>query len=284
MAPTALSPSRAGDFMQCPLLYRFRVVDRIVEQPTPAMARGTVVHAVLEHVFDLPASLRTVAATQELLGPQWERVRSSTPELAALFDGDAAGQAAWLAEARELIARWFLLEDPVRLEPAERELYVETTLDDGLLLRGYVDRLDVAPDGRMRVVDYKTGRAPREAYEGKALFQMKFYALVLWRLRGAVPALLQLVYLGNGEILRYAPEESELLATERKLKALWAAIERAATSGDWRASPGRLCDWCNHQALCPAKGGTPPPLPDDALNRVIGASACVAEVPGLDER
>lgn len=283
MAPTALSPSRAGDFMQCPLLYRFRVVDRIVEQPTPAMARGTVVHAVLERLFDLPASRRTVAAAQELLEPQWERVRSRAPELAALFDGDAEGQAAWLAEARELIARWFLLEDPVRLEPAERELYVETTLDDGLLLRGYVDRLDVAPDGRMRVVDYKTGRAPREAYEGKALFQMKFYALVLWRLRGAVPALLQLVYLGNGEILRYAPQESELLATERKLTALWAAIERAATTGDWRASPGRLCDWCNHQALCPAKGGTPPPLPADALDRVVGAPASTPQAPGLDD-
>lgn len=283
MAPTALSPSRAGDFMQCPLLYRFRVVDRIVEQPTPAMARGTVVHAVLERLFDLPASRRTVAAAQELLEPQWERVRSRAPELAALFDDDVDGQAAWLAEARELIARWFLLEDPVRLEPAERELYVETTLDDGLLLRGYVDRLDVAPDGRMRVVDYKTGRAPREAYEGKALFQMKFYALVLWRLRGAVPALLQLVYLGNGEILRYAPQESELLATERKLKALWAAIERAATTGDWRASPGRLCDWCNHQALCPAKGGTPPPLPADALDRVVGAPASTPQAPGLDD-
>jgi putative RecB family exonuclease len=269
--------------MQCPLLYRFRVVDRIVEQPTPAMARGTVVHAVLEHLFDLPAGGRTVAAAQELLGPQWERVRSRAPELAALFDGDDDGQAAWLAEARELIARWFMLEDPVRLEPAERELYVETTLDDGLLLRGYVDRLDVAPDGRMRVVDYKTGRAPREAYEGKALFQMKFYALVLWRLRGAVPAVLQLVYLGNGEILRYSPQESELLATERKLKALWAAIERAATTGDWRASPSRLCDWCNHQALCPAKGGTPPPLPADALDLVVGAPASAPEPPGLDE-
>src|SRR5512144_1542598 len=254
MAPTALSPSRAGDFMQCPLLYRFRVVDRIAELPTPAMARGTVVHAVLERLFDLPSGGRTLTAAHDLLGPQWERVRAEAPELETLFAGDADGQAAWLEQARELIARWFSLEDPTRLEPAERELYVETTLDDGLQLRGYVDRLDIAADGRIRVVDYKTGRAPREAYEGKALFQMKFYALVLWRLRGVVPSLLQLVYLGNGEILRYAPEKSELLATERKVKALWAAIERAATTGDWRASPSRLCDWCHHRALCPAWG------------------------------
>jgi putative RecB family exonuclease len=269
--------------MQCPLLYRFRVVDRLPELPTPAMARGTVVHAVLERLFDLPASGRTLAAAHDLLGPQWERVRGEEPELEQLFSGDVEAQAAWLEEARGLIAQWFTLEDPTRLEPAERELYVETTLDDGLQLRGYVDRLDVAADGRMRVVDYKTGRAPREAFEGKALFQMKFYALVLWRLRGQIPALLQLVYLGNGEILRYSPEEAELLATERKVKALWSAIERAASTGVWRASPGRLCDWCNHRGLCPAWGGTPPPLPEGALERVVGAAASAPETPGLDE-
>ncbi len=151
------------------------------------------------------------------------------------------------------------------------------------MLRGYVDRLDVAPDGRIRVVDYKTGRAPSQAYEAKALFQMKFYALVLWRLRSVLPSVLQLVYLGSGEILRYTPEESDLLATERKVKALWAAIVRAADSGDWRASPGRLCDWCDHRALCPAWGGTPPALPVDAADRVSGVAASAPDTPGLDE-
>ena len=93
------------------------------------------------------------------------------------------------------------------------------------------------------------------------MFQMRFYALVLWRLRGVVPRLLQLLYLGSGEVLRYEPDEADLRATERKVEALWAPIERATESGDWRPSPSRLCDWCDHQALCPAFGGTPPPLP-----------------------
>jgi putative RecB family exonuclease len=283
MPPTALSPSRAGDFMQCPLLYRFRVVDRLPEAPSPAAVRGTVVHAVLERIFDLPPGSRTLAAARDLLASQWERVRTESPALAELFEADGTAVTDWLAGAEDLLARWFELEDPTRLEPSERELYVETLLDDGLMLRGYVDRLDVSADGRMRVVDYKTGRAPRETFEGKALFQMKFYALVLWRLRGRVPALLQLIYLGSGELLRYAPEESDLLATERKLKALWAAIARAADTGDWRASPGRLCDWCDHRALCPAWGGTPPPLPEDARERVLGGPASLPELPGLDE-
>ncbi|MFN8076468.1 MAG: PD-(D/E)XK nuclease family protein [Kineosporiaceae bacterium] len=279
----ALSPSRAGDFMQCPLLYRFRVVDRIPEAPSPAAVRGTVVHAVLERLFDLPAPQRTVEAAESLLPSQWERVREERPELAELFAGEGERPAAgaeeeWLTGARALLRRWFELEDPTRLEPAERELYVETALEDGLVLRGYVDRLDVAPDGRTRVVDYKTGRAPREAFEAKALFQMRFYALVLWRLRGRVPDLLQLVYLGSGEVLRYVPEEHELLATQRKVQAVWAAIERAAQTGDWRPSPGRLCDWCDHHARCPAQGGVLPPLPEAAV-----PVAAALPAPGLDE-
>jgi putative RecB family exonuclease len=260
----SLSPSRAADFMTCPLLYRFRVIDRLPEPPTAATARGTLVHAALERLFDLPPAARTPEAARALLAPEWDRLAAAEPALAALF-GDEAERADWLKSATQILDGYFTLEDPRRLEPAEREAYVETTLENGLTLRGYIDRLDVTPGGDIRIVDYKTGRAPREAYEASALFQMKFYALVIWRLRGRVPRLLQLMYLAEGQVLRYAPDESDLVATQRKVAALWQAIERAAAAGDWRPRPSRLCDWCSHKALCPEFGGTPPPLPEPVV-------------------
>jgi len=256
----SLSPSRAADFMTCPLLYRFRVIDRLPEPPSPAAARGTLVHAVLERLFDEPPAGRTPVTARSLLIPQWERLSAAEPELTSLFSGEAE-RAVWLDEAAAMLDRYFTLEDPTRLEPAHREMSVQTVLDSGLTLRGYIDRLDVAPTGEMRVVDYKTGTAPREEYEARALFQMKFYALVVWRTTGTIPRQLQLIYLGNGEIMRCAPDEADLLATERKVNALWQAIERARATGDWRPRKSRLCDWCAHQALCPVFGGTPPPLP-----------------------
>ena len=262
----ALSPSRAGDFLTCPLLYRFRVLDRLPEPSSPDAVRGTVVHKVLEDLFDLPAARRTPEQAQEMLAPAWEQLLAASPEVAEMFPDGVEGPEVtrWLASCRTVLERYFTLEDPRRLEPAERELYVERLLDSRLLLRGFVDRIDVAPDGAIRVVDYKTGRSPGPGFEAKALFQMKFYALVIWRTRGVVPAMLQLVYLGNGEILRYVPDEHDLLATERKVEAIWAAIKRAEESGDWRPSRSKLCDWCAHQALCPSYGGTPPPLPERA--------------------
>jgi len=258
----SLSPSRASDFMTCPLLYRFRVIDKLPQAPSPAAVRGTVVHAVLERLFDLPPDRRTVDTALAQVQPRWDELLAEEPELAAMFDGDDAVElTGWLDECRTLVRTYFQLEDPRRLEPRERELYVEHVLDSKLLLRGYVDRLDVNAAGAIRVVDYKTGRSPSEAFEGKALFQMKFYALVLWRTLGTVPALLQLIYLGNGEVLRYVPDEADLLATQRKVEALWRAIERATTTGQWLPRPSSMCSWCDHQELCPefTPGATLPP-------------------------
>jgi putative RecB family exonuclease len=159
------------------------------------------------------------------------------------------------------VERWFTLEDPTRLEPAERELFVEARLDSGLKLRGIIDRVDVAPTGEVRIVDYKTGKAPRPEYAEGALFQMKFYALVVWRLKQVVPRRLQLVYLGSGDVVTYDPVIADLERVERKLHALWEAIREATETGDWRPRPTKLCGWCDHQAVCPEFGGTPPPYP-----------------------
>jgi RecB family exonuclease len=648
----ALSPSRAGDFMACPLLYRFRTIDRLPEPSSPDAVRGSLVHKVLEDLYDLPATARTPEQARAMLVPTWESLLAEEPDIAEMFapaGEEGTDVDSWLVTCREVLDRYFTLEDPRQLEPAERELYVETLLDSRLLLRGFVDRLDIAPDGRIRVVDYKglavdtplptpegwttmgevevgdrlvgadgrptrvtrksgvhhrpcyrvtfrdgssvvcdnvhlwrvvtsrrqnqtvttvdtdalfslhedlraegrvsslwveaaqaidlpddpellvdpwilgawlgdgdsraghltvgkqdsadmlallkehwprqlnvtkertvvrvalskfddrctyghaefrpatpghatrrctkehlhgsqgrwnvcltaalrklgvlsnkhipsrylragtsqrmallrglmdtdgwwnkqrrragftttddriaegvvellrtlgvnpchfkkpyvnavrpsrtwhvieftptgfnpfslprkamacegavtavqsslarrrivaqvervptvptqcvavdapdslylcgtgfvpthnTGRSPHERFEAKALFQMKFYALVIWRTRGVIPSMLQLVYLGNSEIMRYVPDEQDLLATERKVEAIWHAIRRAEETGDWRPNPSRLCDWCAHQALCPAFGGTPPPLPAPVVDTDPGA-------------
>lgn len=257
----ALSPSRVGDFLNCPLLYRFRSIDRLPEPASPAAVRGTVIHRVLEQLFDLPAEERTPERAETMLGPAWSEVQEIEPAVTAMFPDGGEEVAAWLVSCRETLRKYFDLEDPRRLEPAERELYVETLTDTKLLLRGVVDRVDVAPDGAIRVVDYKSGNSASEMFEGKALFQLKFYALVLWRMRGVVPKRLQLIYLGNSEILSYEPDEHDLLATERKVQAVWQAIRAATEKQEFEARKGAGCRWCAHQAICPAYDGTPPPFP-----------------------
>ncbi|HLL66386.1 MAG TPA: PD-(D/E)XK nuclease family protein [Micromonosporaceae bacterium] len=292
----SLSPSRAADFKTCPLLYRFRTIDRLPERTSPDQARGTLVHAVLERLFDLPAADRTPERAAELVAPEWARLVEEQPELAALFavppaadldatpvGGAPTGEVAdranrveeFVGSARSLLGGYFAVEDPRRLEPAERECLVQATVGDDLLIRGYVDRLDVSPGGDLRVVDYKTGGAPREAFEARALFQLKFYALVLWRTRGVVPRVLRLLYLKDAEVCDFTPDAEELARFERTLVALWEAIARASAAQDFRPQPSRLCGWCSHQAVCPAFGGTPPPYPAPAEAAADGPVAAL---------
>lgn len=258
----SLSPSRAGDFQNCPLLYRFRTIDRLPEPADPIMVRGTLVHAVLEDLFGEAAPGRTLDRAVEILPGAWDKLRAEEPRLAELFSAEqAADETAWLASSVELLRTYFGMEDPRWLEPASREERVAYELESGVTFAGIVDRIDVAPDGRVRVVDYKSGRAPHPRFEDKAMFQMRFYALVIWRTRGVIPTLLQLMYLGDGSFLTYEPDEQELLATERKLVALWTAIERAIELRDFPPRKSGLCGWCAHKALCPEFGGTPPEMP-----------------------
>ncbi|AEA25511.1 RecB family exonuclease [Pseudonocardia dioxanivorans CB1190] len=323
----ALSPSRAVDFRTCPLLYRYRAIDRLPELPGRPQVRGTLVHAVLERLFALPAAERTREAATAMVGPAWVDLVISSPGLAdALFatpdpasvdpaaggeplarepDGSEqvaeqgqdrpvpadAGFARWLASVHDLVEAYFVLEDPAAVEAESVELLVETELGPallpgretgpetgpgtgpdagsgaergpggGLLLRGFVDRIDVLPGGGLRVVDYKTGRIPQESGEAAAMFQLKFYALALLQLRGTVPDELRLLYLPAGQWLSYSPDADELRRFARVLDALWTAIRTAGREGDFPPRRSGMCRFCRHRERCPEWGGTPPPYP-----------------------
>lgn len=256
--PLALSPSRAADFKQCPLLYRYRAIDRFPETPTTAQTRGTVVHAALENLFDMPASLRTRESADYLVEGAWAAMCEADPALAELIG--PSGDQAFLTEAHKLIENYYRMENPTAFDAAAVEEHVEIEADD-VLMRGFIDRIDIAPTGEIRVVDYKTGRAPGEAYEAKALFQMKFYALAILRIRGVVPARLQLMYLSDRQVLTYSPDRAELERFGRTLSAIWRAIREAVASGDFRPRRSRLCRYCEHQQRCPEFGGEIPEYP-----------------------
>ena len=131
-------------------------------------------------------------------------------------------------------------------------MHVEVDLTDSIYLHGYIDRLDIAPSGEVRIVDYKTGKSPKPGWEEKALFQLWTYALIYWRTRAVLPKLLQLIYLGNGQLVRNTPSEADLLRTEKKLISIASDIMYSIENDSWKPRPSRLCDWCSFKPICPA--------------------------------
>jgi len=84
-----------------------------------------------------------------------------------------------------------------------------------------------------------------------------FYAFLCERLLGRRPSRVQLLYLADPVTITTVPSEQSIRQLERKVKAIWNAIERACERDDFRPKQSRLCGWCAYQAYCPAFGGDP---------------------------
>jgi putative RecB family exonuclease len=158
----------------------------------------------------------------------------------------------WIDRANALLATYFKLEKPETFEPTFRELHLEFDLKSDLYLHGYVDRLDVAPTGEVRIVDYKTGKSPKPGWEAKALFQLQVYALLYYKTNNVLPKLLLLIYLGDGALVRSTPTMADLAATEATLIRIANEIKLAIEKDHWPTKPSRLCDWCFFKTICPA--------------------------------
>ncbi|MEJ6019726.1 RecB family exonuclease [Corynebacterium sp. H113] len=260
----ALSPSRANDYQQCPLKYRFRAIDKLPEPSTVAQVKGTLVHAVLEEMHSWPREERTYPGAVLRLKPHWAEMKAKDESLHELVPEDDLME--FLVECRALLKGYFFMENPAGFDASETEKFVQLILGDESVgttvpVRGFIDRVDIAPTGEVRIVDYKTGKKPHPRFQDDALFQMRFYALVWWRLTGRVPTQLRLMYLKVADDLVHSPTTSELIQFEAELATLWENIVRDGEFGDFVPKKSKLCGWCSFQELCPAFGGVTPEYP-----------------------
>jgi putative RecB family exonuclease len=273
--PTSLSPSKVSSFTECALAFRFSAIDRLPDPPTAATVKGTLVHSTLERLMLLEPSERTVDAALVCL-TEARTALDDDPEWLEL-GLDPTAEQGFMAEADVLVHRYFELEDPTTVTPMGLELRMEVELD-GLTLRGIIDRLELDTDGALVVTDYKTGRAPNQAYEQSRLGGVHFYAFLCERLLGRRPDRVQLLYLADPVIITTVPSEQSIRQLERKVKAIWQAIERACERDDFRPKQSRLCDWCAYQAYCPAFGGDPDQAREVAARLALEAGAATARL------
>jgi putative RecB family exonuclease len=254
--PRTLSPSKVSSFTDCPLAFRFSIIDRLPEPPSAPAVKGTLVHAALESLFwRHPAGSRSWDAARAELASAWSLLQTD-PEFTALeLTTDRAEE--FLADAELLVRNYFELEDPDGVRAVGVELGLETHLG-GMRLRGIIDRLDLDDHGDLVVVDYKTGRAPSVRFEHSRLSGVHIYSLLCERVLGRVPVAVRLLHLRDPLAITAVPTDQSVRGQRQRTTAVWAAIERACARDDFRPRPGPLCNYCNFQALCPAVGGSLP--------------------------
>ena len=243
-----LSPSRISDYQQCPKLYHYRVIEKLPEPISLDAVRGTLIHNILEKLLGLSSEERTIEKAKKEVPVHWDILKNQIPDLAQLVSSEKE----WIDRANALLDSYFQLENPQTFTPTHMEAHLELEVIDDLLLHGYVDRIDVAQTGEVRIVDYKTGKSPRIGYEDKALFQLRFYALLWWKLYGEIPKLIQLLYLGDQKILKSSPTKRELEITHDKSLKVGNDIKISHQKNFWPTQTSRLCDWCSFKNICPA--------------------------------
>lgn len=260
-APTSLSPSRVEAFTSCPLSFRFSSIDKLPEVPNIHAVRGSLVHRALELTMCAAPAERTPALVHRCLDTAIAEFDADV-EMAAL-DLDDEAKATFHAEARVLIERYLQMEDPRQVRAIGLELLLQADVG-ALALRGIIDRLELDDDGQLIVTDYKTGKAPSPNYEQRRLGGVHFYSFLCERVFGVRPKAIRLMYLASGETIEARTTEKSVQFVTTRMSAVYAAVERACNTGDFRARKGPLCDYCSFQQWCPEFGGDPSRAVDEA--------------------
>jgi hypothetical protein len=279
--PVAATPLES--YATCPFRYYLAHVLHLAPAVEPervltmaAADRGQLLHAVLARAYAafrdaglLPLDPERLAAARALLEsafaevetsfrarglePFWQGERTRLlADVAAALDAEARGGGEWIPTAFELPFGAGADSPPV-----------EWTLPDErrIAFRGRLDRLDVARDGaRARVIDYKSGRAPRSAgarLAGGTTLQLPIYrfaAEVVCRARGLATRAEEAQYY----YLTRRGERRRVRFTEADWEARRADVERALTivldgiaAGRFFQNPSaETCRPCDYAVAC----------------------------------
>lgn len=263
------SASRLEDYRACPFLFFSGHVLGLeprqdAVEGLDVRQRGTIYHRILEHVYHTATDPNDLDEVLAVLPEVSRQVLDEAPQR----EGFRA--TAWWAQTRAEIA-----EDirrslqalaaqgggfrPFRFEErfwGHQELHVAVDGPAGsgaFRLHGIIDRVDRDGDGRLRVIDYKTGSpasyTPRDLASGKKL-QLPLYALAARdALRLGTPVDGFYWHVRHAEPSKFTLASGADLAIERAIAHAWDAVKGARHG---RFTPHPPADGC--PPYCPAAG------------------------------
>jgi superfamily I DNA/RNA helicase/RecB family exonuclease len=208
---------------------------------------------------DLPAAMLYGASMHRVLKAYYESVQLERPlpedELVGLFRADFGQAVIEDPYQRELYERQGVqqLQDFLTIanrSATPRVLHTEEHFEVKVgtaTVAGRIDRIDDLGNGRVAIVDYKTGK-PRAQEDADESLQLSIYAMAAREKWGYE----------SDRLVFYNLEENSAVATARdrlQLQAARAKVEEVANrivQGDFDPTPGYHCRFCSYRNLCPA--------------------------------
>jgi len=234
-----VNPSKLQCYLDCPRQFRFRYIERRPERRAfPQTALGRTVHRALREFYALETGRRSLEELLRLLRRAWD---------ASGYRSENEAEAAF-ARAEDMLRRYHDLVDHTGVRPLALESKFSVSYpDEGVLVTGRVDRIDLSEDGYV-IVDYKTGRFrqdPRSIHESLPL---SLYAMAASSKLGSEVTRIVLYLLADGTALE-TERDPDRLAGDWKL--LVDIVEEIRTGARFPPHTGPLCRWCDYLNLCP---------------------------------
>ncbi len=235
----AFSASSLGCYADCPLRFKFEHLLGIPTPPRTYVGLGSAVHATVETLSK--DTLRGIA-----------RGRS---EAVAVLEGfwDPSAYTSKLHEDEDWRTALALVDTYLAWQAANRNTIVDVERRfsfpyDDRLVRGSIDRIERRPDGRLVVVDFKTGglsSAPTMRTVQTEI-QLNLYALAVAEEFGEFPAEAAYLYLREPRYIPYTPTGATMGAFLERLSVLVSGVLAA----QFPARRANGCRRCDYRELC----------------------------------
>jgi putative RecB family exonuclease len=211
------------------------------QEPGPALTLGNAVHHALERFFGLPPAERSEATLHKALRAVWRQ---------HVKPGTFASREAEAECGRSALAMLSLFAErfATTTVPLAREQWVSKRLNNGVEIFGKIDRIDAAPNKRLQVVDYKTGRSTLDETDLPTDTAAQVYLTASEARAAREVTRVRIVYLAHGVEVRWEPEREDAEAAEERLIAV---TDRIRADREFEATPGSHCSWCPFRLLCP---------------------------------
>ena len=254
-----ISYTRCATYQHCPHQYKLQYVDRIPVPEAIQLVFGSAVHQALSFMYD-PKRLRMPSREEviDVFAKAWKEVQLQDPE----------DQRQDYFEQGVLLLGRFYDRHSSREEgryTAATELFFSIPFDGEHTLTGRIDRVDVLPDNRLEVVDYKTSRRmpPQSIIEKDA--QLAIYRMAADILYPNREVTTTLLYVFHDYEMRLTQSAEFLAEKQDEIRDVIAGIQ----VGDFDPRPGPHCDWCAYRAYCTLY--RTPVVPPDLAEVDIGA-------------
>ncbi len=238
-----LSYYQVDDYRTCPLKYKYIHILKIPILPHHAILYGNAVHLAVQAYY------RQVVAGQPRLREE---------EVVEIFRKSWVSEGFISREHEEMRLEAGMRAIHKLLEVEEinpsKPIYIEKSFNYLLgnnKISGRLDRVDLLPDQRAVIIDFKTSEiAGQKEADAKARgsLQMKIYSSAWLRTEGRLPARVELRFLDSGLIGTAEYPEQEINATEAMIQETADGIRRQ----DFGAKPSAwTCNYCPYRTICP---------------------------------